>query len=145
MMTSALEDSEALERLVTRWCFTHQELNWARRLGLPDRWTRRTECPVGRAALKRSALADLRGKLGNWFDKDPYQASDASFGILDVLASKQVSSSTSAVLAREDACLEVFRSAAIYRKPRIYQLPTAHYATVQRLVQQEILEYPDAL
>jgi len=78
-------------------------------------------------------------------DKDRFESGDAAFAKVDQSAAGLLSSKTGAVLAREDACQASFQSAERYGKPRIYLLPTAHYATVRRLMQREAEEFPDVL
>ena len=144
MIATALDKAQRLEKLVTRWAFTTQELHWARSLGLPASWTRRPPSPVAEVRLRRLPLADLRAQLGGCCDSDALRALDASFAMVARSAARLVTPRTGAVLAREDACLEPFKRARQFGCPAIYILPTAHFATVQRLIQREVQQLPEA-
>jgi alpha-maltose-1-phosphate synthase len=62
---------------------------------------------------------------------------------LSARAARRLRKDDRLVLAREDEALELFRAAAKLGVPRVYQLPIAHYATVERIFQREIEEFPD--
>ena len=143
-LAAALEQIGQLQQLVTRWCFTDEEFGWVQRLALPQTWDRRPLAPVSRAHLHRSLAADLRQHLGHLLDRNAFGSIDKSFGIVDAAAARLVGPNTSAVLGREDACLSLFRRAQEFDLPRIYQLPTAHFATVERLLKQERNVFPEA-
>lgn len=144
MMAEALASRDVIEQLVTRWCFTQSEWRWARRLPLAGAWLRRPWAPVSRACLKRLAGADLRRCVGRWLDRDVFQTMDQSFQIVDRTAADLLKPETIAVIGREDGCLACFRRAKQFNLPRIYQLPTAHYATVERLLRRERELMPQA-
>ena len=94
--------------------------------------------------LTRVWWADLCRIAGRFAGKNHFENGDAAFAKIDQSAARLVSSRTDCVVAREDCCLASFRAAEQYGKPRIYLLPTAHYATVQRLMQEETGEFPEA-
>jgi glycosyltransferase involved in cell wall biosynthesis len=94
--------------------------------------------------LKRVAWADVQRGLVGLIGGNYVQAIDARFAVVDRAAAKLVTQETTAVLAREDACLASFRLAKELGVPRIYLLPTAHHATVQRLIQREVSQFPSA-
>ena len=64
--------------------------------------------------------------------------------MVDRTAASLVSSNCAAVIAREDACQASFRRARLHGVSRIYLLPTAHHATVRRLMEREAAEFPEA-
>jgi len=47
------------------------------------------------------------------------------------------------VLGREDACLSSFQKARELGITRLYDLPTAYFRTVQKLLDQELAQFPD--
>jgi len=143
-MAAALEDAGQLDWLVTRWCFTSAELGYGGKLPLPKSWPRRPRAPVSAARLRRLAGADLRNLLGSWLDLDRFQTADQSFQLVDRAAAKLLSPKTAAIIGREDACLRCFRRGAEFDIPRIYQLPTAHYGTVRKLLSRERDLFPEA-
>ena len=63
---------------------------------------------------------------------------------LDAVASKLVRQSTTLIYAREDAAEQTFLKGQSFQIPRIYDLPTPHHATVKRLMESELLEFPGA-
>ncbi|HEV2394157.1 MAG TPA: glycosyltransferase family 4 protein [Verrucomicrobiae bacterium] len=144
MMAAALERAGWLDRLVTRWCFTGSGWARARRFRCPERWLRRPQAPVGREHLLRVPLADVRQKGAAWFGGGQIKALDKSFARVDQAGAKLVTGQTGAVLAREDSCIESFHQAAEWGRPRLYQLPSAHCATVERLIRREAVEFPEA-
>jgi glycosyltransferase involved in cell wall biosynthesis len=63
---------------------------------------------------------------------------------LSIAAAKDLRDSDKVVVAREFDAKEVFERAAKSGLVRVYQLPTAHYATVNRIVLRELEQFPDA-
>lgn len=143
-IAGALESTGQLDRLVTRWCFTHAELLWARNLPVKNSWLRRPPAPVPSARLRRVPAADFRNFLGRWLDRDRIRTSDKSFQLVDNAAAELVTGKTTAIIGREDACLSSFLRGEELDVPRIYQLPTAHFATVQKLLSRECDLFPEA-
>jgi glycosyltransferase involved in cell wall biosynthesis len=143
-IAGALESTGQLDWLVTRWCFTRAELPFARKLPVKNSWLRRPPAPVSTARLRRLPAADLRNFLGRWLDQDRIQTTDKSFQLVDAAAATLMTGNTTAILGREDACLSCFRRGEELDLPRIYQLPTAHFATVQRLLSRERDLFPEA-
>jgi glycosyltransferase involved in cell wall biosynthesis len=144
MMAETLEAAGLLSGLVTRWTFTAGELKWARRGGLPLRWQRRTISPVSPKYLHRVWWADIAYELNRRRHHSKIRATDASFARVDQRAAKLITAATRAVIGREDACQLVFQKANDQGVRTIYQLPTAHCATVRQLVLQEAQEFPEA-
>jgi glycosyltransferase involved in cell wall biosynthesis len=62
---------------------------------------------------------------------------------LSTQAARKLHKDDRLVLAREDEALEAFQAAARLGANRLYQLPIAHYATVERVFQREMEEFPD--
>jgi len=143
-IAAALESTGQLDWLVTRWCLTRAELPYARKLPVPNSWLRRLPAPVSSARLRRSPVADVRSLLGPWLDRDRIQTTDKSFRLVDKAAASLVTGDTTAIIGREDACFSCFRRGEEFGIPRIYQLPTAHYATVQKLLSRERDLFPEA-
>lgn len=143
-MAKALEQAGKLDRLVTRWCFQSAELPWVRQTGMPPSWSRRPMAPVAPARLQRLPRADLRQRLGRWRDRDRFRTLDESFRIVDRAAARLVRSESAALLGREDACRLCFNQGKEFGIPRIYQLPTAHWATVERWLRREMALFPQA-
>jgi glycosyltransferase involved in cell wall biosynthesis len=94
--------------------------------------------------LRRLPGADFRNYFGRWLDAGAVQTLDKSFKFVDAAAAALVKPETSAVIGREDACLLSFRRAKALNIPRIYQLPTAHFATVRALLKCERNVFPNA-
>jgi glycosyltransferase involved in cell wall biosynthesis len=143
-IAGALESTGQLDWLVTRWCFTRAELPWARKLPVKNSWLRRPPAPVSRARLLRLPAADIRTFLGRWLDRDRIQTTDKSFQLIDTAAASLMTSNTTAIIGREDSCLGCFRRGEELDLPRVYQLPTAHFATVQKLLSRELDLFPEA-
>jgi glycosyltransferase involved in cell wall biosynthesis len=143
-IAGALESTGQLDWLVTRWCFSRAELPWARKLPVKNSWLRRPPAPVSPARLRRLATADIRNFLGRWLDRDRIQTTDKSFQLVDATAAALTTGNTTAIIGREDACLRCFRRGQELDVPRIYQLPTAHVATVQKLLGRERDLFPEA-
>jgi alpha-maltose-1-phosphate synthase len=62
---------------------------------------------------------------------------------LSLLAAKALKKDDCLVVARECEALEVFAAAARKQIGRLYQLPTAHFRTVDSVLRKEFEEYPD--
>jgi glycosyltransferase involved in cell wall biosynthesis len=77
-------------------------------------------------------------------DRDSFQTSDKCFQLVDEAAAALIKPETSAIIGREDACLTCFRRGEAFNIPRIYQLPTAHFATVLTLLKRERDLFPEA-
>jgi glycosyltransferase involved in cell wall biosynthesis len=144
MMAETLESAGLLERLVTRSVFTAGEMEWARRFKIPARWQRRPVAPVSRRRLRRVPLADLIHCFGGARLGSSIRATDASFLVVDRKAARLIGRNTSAVIAREDACLHAFERARALGIPTIYQLPTAYCETVRELSRREAEDFPEA-
>lgn len=144
-LAAALESAGKLEWLMTRWCFSASERRWARKLPLPETWLRRSVAPVGMARLQRLPGADMRQHFDRWLGRDGFHSLDKSFQMVDQAAAALVRPQTSAIMGREDACLACFRRGKEFNIPRIYQLPTAHCATVERLLRRELDSFPEAI
>ena len=144
-MAAALEREALLDWLVSSWCFGAKGHHWAARLGFGTSWATRPAASVCLSRVHRVWSADLLRIAGRLIDRNRFETLDAAFAKIDQRAARLVSPRTSAVLAREDACLASFRSAQLYCKPRIYLLPTAHYATVRQWMQREADEVPEVL
>jgi hypothetical protein len=144
VMARALEKAGLLERLVTRGCFTAQERRWIVKLGVAGSWSRRRAATISATRLKRVMRADFRQWIGRWRDRSCFETSDAGFKLVDERAAGLISSNTTAVFAREDACLASFRRGQSRGIPCVYILPTAHHATVQRWIMREASEFPGA-
>lgn len=69
------------------------------------------------------------------------RAQDCCFGAIDRIAARSLSTQTQAVIGREDACSRTFRAAKIVGAACLYDLPTAHYQTVRRVMADEAREF----
>jgi len=143
-IAGALERSGQLQHLVTRWCLNNREFRWVQKLAVPQTWLRRPVTSVSSSRIHRSVVADARQLLGRLIDQNGFQSFDKSFALVDTAASRLLRRNSSAVLGREDACLISFRRAQELGLPCIYQLPTAHFATVERFLRQELNLFPEA-
>lgn len=64
---------------------------------------------------------------------------------LDVAGSQSIAAETKLVFAREDAAENTFTKANRLGIATVYDLPTPHHATVRRLMENELEEFPHAL
>jgi glycosyltransferase involved in cell wall biosynthesis len=145
MMANALHQTDGLQCLISRWCFTKKESSFLRSIGISRKFLNRIEPSISPRKLKRLLLADLREKAGSLLNENYYSRVDNSFAMVDRFGASRVTRNTTAILAREDACLESFSSARESGIPRLYQLPTAHHEFIQTLLRQESAIFPDAM
>lgn len=134
----ALAERRLLRKLVTAWVPVGERVESL--LGLPilRLLAQRRSAPVGRRQLHRVPAADFMDQVTRWMGGSPIDAVDRRFAMVDRAAARWVRLPAQAVFAREDGCLASFRRAASEGIPCLYDLPTAHHATVRRFLEREI-------
>ncbi|HEX9852252.1 MAG TPA: glycosyltransferase family 4 protein [Woeseiaceae bacterium] len=87
---------------------------------------------VGALLLRRLGRRNLSAAYQDWTQTR-----------LSFLASRHIRSADKVAVAREYDALEIFQQAAKIGVHRVYQLPTPHYQTVDRILRQELDLFPD--
>jgi glycosyltransferase involved in cell wall biosynthesis len=138
----ALAERGLLRKLVTAWVPVGGRVESL--LGLPilRLLARRRSAPVKGSQLHRVPAADFADQMTRWMGGSAIDAVDRRFAAVDRAATRWVRLPAQAVLAREDGCLRSFRRASSAGIPCLYDLPTAHHATVRRFLEREVASFP---
>lgn len=131
----ALAERGLLRKLVTAWVPMLS-------LPLPRPLARRRPVAVRGRLLRRVPTADVAERMTRWIGGSVIDAADRRFAVVDRVAARRVGPRTRAVFAREDGCLRSFRRASSAGISCLYDLPTAHHATVHRLLKAELASFP---
>jgi glycosyltransferase involved in cell wall biosynthesis len=140
----ALAETGQLHRLVTSWVPRRAARSWVRGVPLLGKLERRYPPPVGPGYVRRVIGSDLVDRATRWLGGSSVDAADRRFAAVDRAAMRLVEAPIRIVLGREDGCLASFRCASTARITRLYDLPTAHYATAHRLLRLDMDLFPYA-
>jgi glycosyltransferase involved in cell wall biosynthesis len=101
---------------------------------------------VPERALASPWLPELWTRLGTRLHlvKPGPRATDRYLAEIDRAASRQVHARVRLVIGREDSCLRTFGAAKRQGAGCLYDLPTAHHATVRAIMSREEKEFPGA-
>jgi glycosyltransferase involved in cell wall biosynthesis len=139
----ALHTQGWLDRLVTRTALSPALARAFAGVSFLRPFSRRPISPLPSRHVVQDRTADLIGALHYRRSKSRIKATDASFAHVDRCASRLITSTTAAVLAREDACLKAFEAARRHGAKSVYQLPTAFVTAVQMILAREHKQFPN--
>jgi len=136
----ALEAAGILQCLITRAVLKSGMQRLLQRSKITERFSRRAQSPVSRT--KAEWTADWLFYLSKTITGSSARAGDVSFGYVDRRAASFIGAKTRAVVAREDCCLRTFQNMKSRNGVTIYQLPTAYWTLVRKLLSTEIEQFP---
>jgi glycosyltransferase involved in cell wall biosynthesis len=137
-----LANANLLGRLVTRGTIEPGLAQILARVKATRTFARRPPSPVDRRRTNPVWIADLLYYTTLALTGSKTRATDTSFQFLDRYASRMVNTRVSGVLAREDCCARTFGRARERGVKTIYQLPTAYWRVVRKLMEAERAEFP---